>query len=1352
MKLSLSYFSKKNMFIQLRRFLATFIDLLLIQLIVSLMMGLDGVGYQWFGAYSTDSSFSVKYYFFILPIVPIFIINMILEISPLRASIGKLLLSIKSVRFDGTKASNTHMLIRTVVKYTFITLFYVLLSTFWSLNMFIIHDHFFVLSAIFFMGYGLTLIPHRMVREILQRLDLNVTTQSTLAVLSLPLTILRGVTYSILILGTPILFIMGTLFFSPNTKVELDIKDGVSFEEVTRQVDYWIDEGFDFNKSSSPLFVSTIIGVYTKLSEYFPIPLDQRLNQAQSTQTVFYAILSLDETTVKRYIDWIISHPDIEFDVFATVCFEQVYKNNAEIPLSWQHNDGEYIFNINQRYGDDQNTALHIAVLNNAESSVIYIINRSDLNPMLENKWGKTALDLATDNVNTTLIQLLGGTVSLEMKVFDLIRGRRFDYAFSILKNNPSLTIEQTDINDTNRTALMWALKSKDVPEGLIDLLYERGGDLDHTDVDGIGVLEHAFKNHDVYAMDKLVSKGVDINKPFSNGMSPLDNASVGYTPFLYYKSEKIQALFDKLGAQHSLHSAIAMKKEELIDELIQSGLDVNELKNDISPLILALNNDDIQTMRKLLDAGADVNVTASYGKPLINTAVIYFESDIVKLLLDYGSQTGASLYHESAYDEAVNLSLGAATRTPEQQKGLEEIIEMLNPTQNEDIFQLDYYINRNDLKGVKARVKAGDDINRSKDGSSIINLAIRRYLDTENQDLDVIKYLLNNGANANDVGEVYLSDLIVYGGYELFVLLVDNGLDVTHAVMGSSLIYIALNYNRFELVDLLMDREKTINVNDLFDLAEFYPKGLLKYIKTGHKLDPSLVNSDGETLIHSVVSSGSIELLEELTANIDIDWNQTNNSGVPLIFVSGTADMMRYLIQKGADPTVHDKFWGSLLHSAIADGFNGIIPELVSYEGILNTKNHKGQTPLVFALKYMPEAVKILLDAGADVTVADNEGKPPIFHVLSNKRSDQKTIERLISMGADIHWVDDDGNTLLHYNFNDQTLSILSSLGVDLNKPNNDLQTAFHYNLREYFKELHIFEAKIIDFLNLVAQFNLNVNTSDINGKTPLTDLIDIQLASACIYLFQIGAKRNVENGPEVDLKILNNGVVVSYVDNMGIKRDLFLNDKSTSLLQFVASLGDLQLVQETVSKYKNNGVSIDERDSIGYTALYTASIKGHSDVVKYLLDKGASPDIVDEDGRTALHIASVSGHLSVVEHLILSGASINAQTKDGRSALYVASSKGHLDIVTLLMDRGIPLDVVQENGWTALHIASTSGHLSVVEHLISSGASINAQTKNGRTPLYIASEFGHLDLVKLLLAKGASLDVVQENGWTAL
>ena len=143
------------MFIQLRRFLATVVDLLMIHLIDSLMMGLDGVGYQWFGAYSTDSSFSLRYYFFILPIVPIFIINMLLEISPLRASVGKLLLRIKSVRFDGTKASNTHMLIRTVVKYTFITLFYVLLSTFWSLNMFIVHDHFFVpffnLNSIFSM-------------------------------------------------------------------------------------------------------------------------------------------------------------------------------------------------------------------------------------------------------------------------------------------------------------------------------------------------------------------------------------------------------------------------------------------------------------------------------------------------------------------------------------------------------------------------------------------------------------------------------------------------------------------------------------------------------------------------------------------------------------------------------------------------------------------------------------------------------------------------------------------------------------------------------------------------------------------------------------------------------------------------------------------------------------------------------------------------------------------------------------------------------------------------------------------------------------------------------------------------
>ena len=47
---------------------------------------------------------------------------------------------------------------------------------------------------------------------------------------------------------------------------------------------------------------------------------------------------------------------------------------------------------------------------------------------------------------------------------------------------------------------------------------------------------------------------------------------------------------------------------------------------------------------------------------------------------------------------------------------------------------------------------------------------------------------------------------IIIAKDYDLFKLLVDNGLDLTRLVDGSSLIKTALSYDRFEVVDLFRE------------------------------------------------------------------------------------------------------------------------------------------------------------------------------------------------------------------------------------------------------------------------------------------------------------------------------------------------------------------------------------------------------------------------------------------------------------------------------------------------------------------------------------------------------------------
>ena len=133
-------------------------------------------------------------------------------------------------------------------------------------------------------------------------------------------------------------------------------------------------------------------------------------------------------------------------------------------------------------------------------------------------------------------------------------------------------------------------------------------------------------------------------------------------------------------------------------------------------------------------------------------------------------------------------------------------------------------------------------------------------------------------------------------------------------------------------------------------------------------------------------------------------------------------------------------------------------------------------------------------------------------------------------------------------------------------------------------------------------------------------------------------------------------------------------------SLLEAVAN-GDSVLVQQHLEQ----GVDSDELN----TALWVESTRGHSDVVKLLLDSGAQVNL-QHDGSSSLMVASGNGHSDVVKLLLDSGAQVNSQNKYGSSSLMVASDNGHSDVVKLLLDSGARVDLQDNHGDSAWDLAS--------------------------------------------------------------
>ena len=62
---------------------------------------------------------------------------------------------------------------------------------------------------------------------------------------------------------------------------------------------------------------------------------------------------------------------------------------------------------------------------------------------------------------------------------------------------------------------------------------------------------------------------------------------------------------------------------------------------------------------------------------------------------------------------------------------------------------------------------------------------------------------------------------------------------------------------------------------------------------------------------------------------------------------------------------------------------------------------------------------------------------------------------------------------------------------------------------------------------------------------------------------------------------------------------------------------------------------MTVMEGDNEGKTALHVASLEGHSEAVKLLLEAGAEVDAEDDNGQTPLSWAAENGHSEAVKLL---------------------------------------------------------------------------------------------------------------------
>ena len=171
----------------------------------------------------------------------------------------------------------------------------------------------------------------------------------------------------------------------------------------------------------------------------------------------------------------------------------------------------------------------------------------------------------------------------------------------------------------------------------------------------------------------------------------------------------------------------------------------------------------------------------------------------------------------------------------------------------------------------------------------------------------------------------------------------------------------------------------------------------------------------------------------------------------------------------------------------------------------------------------------------------------------------------------------------------------------------------------------------------------DLHFNFYLANGFTPLIDFVRTKRLKQVDFLLNMpGLELDLPDRAKLELTAFAHAAQRRNTRIMGMLLDAGANpyitsrgrNRGNSPALIAAWDGALNVIR-WLDEHRKIRVSMNQADNNGYTPLIKAAIKGHADIVRYLLARGVDTDIRDRKDMSALDHAIVNGHTEI-RHLI--------------------------------------------------------------------------------------------------------------------
>jgi ankyrin repeat protein len=418
-----------------------------------------------------------------------------------------------------------------------------------------------------------------------------------------------------------------------------------------------------------------------------------------------------------------------------------------------------------------------------------------------------------------------------------------------------------------------------------VRLLLQRKADVNAPQVDGTTALHWAVRSDDIEMADLLIRAGAQLTKANRQGVTPLQLAALNGSA-------------------------------QMLDKLIKAGADPNapltQYKD--TALMLAARTGRSDAVKVLLESGAKVNEKETWGG---TTALMWAASEqhpaAVKLLLEHGADANA----RSNFVGPAN-GRGFEGRTPMASQSGQKIEEFASGWMTPLMFAA----REGDLESARALLDAGADVNATAgDGKNALSLAIF------NGNYDLASELIDRKADVNNTDTQRFTPLfwavdrrnmetapnfpwmVTQDPLPLIKKLLDAGANPNALVNNTPRARMRAGSPRIVFASALMR-------------AAFSGDLELVRLLLDYKADPTVISSDGETMVSAAAGLGFIQgyskgkSAEERLAVVKLfvelggDVNQADDYGITPLMVAGNMGdtaIIQYLVDRGADLGAYD-------------------------------------------------------------------------------------------------------------------------------------------------------------------------------------------------------------------------------------------------------------------------------------------------------------------------------------------------------------------------------------------------------------------------------------------------------------